>query len=53
MDVIACFQQLKRLLRLPFYGNNVQAVTDLKMAYELAKKSPKNDRDRSTDQTCQ
>lgn len=35
------FSTTKTIIETAFYGNNVQAVTDLKMAYELAKKSPK------------
>lgn len=35
------FSPTKTIVETAFYGNNVQAVTDLKMAYELAKKSPK------------
>ena len=35
------FSPTKTIIETAFYGNNVQAVTDLKMAYELAKKSPK------------
>lgn len=35
------FSPTKMIIETAFYGNNVQAVTDLKMAYELAKKSPK------------
>ena len=34
------FSTTKTIIETAFYGNNVQAVTDLKMAYELAKKSP-------------
>ena len=35
------FSPTKTIIETAFYGNNVQAVTDLKMAYELAKQSPK------------
>lgn len=35
------FSTTKTIIETAFYGNNVRAVTDLKMAYELAKKSPK------------
>lgn len=35
------FSTTKTIIETAFYRNNVQAVTDLKMAYELAKKSPK------------
>lgn len=35
------FSTTKTIIETAFYGNNVQAVTDPKMAYELAKKSPK------------
>lgn len=35
------FSTTKTIIETAFYGNNVQAVTDLKLAYELAKKSPK------------
>ena len=35
------FSTTKTIIETAFYGNNVQAVTDLKMAYELAKESPK------------
>ena len=35
------FSPTKTIIETAFYGNNVQAVTDLKTAYELAKKSPK------------
>ncbi len=35
------FSTTKTIIETAFYGNNVQAVTDLKMAYELARKSPK------------
>lgn len=35
------FSTTKTIIETAFYGNNVQAVTDLKMAYELAKKSSK------------
>lgn len=35
------FSTTKTIIETAFYGNNVQAVTDLKMAYELAKKVPK------------
>ena len=35
------FSPTKTIIETAFYGNNVQAVTDLKMAYELAKQRPK------------
>lgn len=35
------FSPTKTIIETAFYGNNVQAATDLKMAYELAKQSPK------------
>lgn len=35
------FSPTKTIIETAFYGNNVQAVTNLKMAYELAKQSPK------------